>query len=214
MDDSSRILSVLEKEGGLSSTEIHDRIASSGTIRTTQRILKELIAKKLIDKEGNYRSTRYRLGQSYRILHSIDVDDYFARDIDERNSGTAYNRSLIRKDLYEVAIFTSAERAKLTNLQQIYAKNIEGISLQEYQREVERLAIDLSWKSSQIEGNTYTLLETERLLKEKQTAAGRSKDEAVMLLNHKEAIDFIVSNPRYLDELSVRKIEDIHSSAH
>ncbi len=45
-------------------------------------------------------------------------------------------------------------------------------------KEFERLAIDLSWKSSQIEGNTYSLLETERLLKEKETAAGKSKAEA------------------------------------
>jgi len=55
------------------------------------------------------------------------------------------------------------------------------------------------------------LLETERLLKEKETAAGKSKEEAVMLLNHKEAIDFIIENPDYLFPLSVSKIEDIHS---
>ena len=75
---------------------------------------------------------------------------------------------------------------------------------------MERLAIDLSWKSSQIEGNTYSLLETEQLLKEKKTALGKSKDEAVMLLNHKDAIDFIVDNPDYLEELSVARIENIH----
>ena len=59
-------------------------------------------------------------------------------------------------------------------------------------KEMERLGIDLSWKSSQIEGNTYSLLETERLLKEKQTASGKTKEEAVMLLNHKDALDFIL----------------------
>ncbi len=48
-------------------------------------------------------------------------------------------------------------------------------------KEFERLAIDLSWKSSQIEGNTYSLLETERLLKEKETAAGKSKAFKVWL---------------------------------
>ena len=81
----------------------------------------------------------------------------------------------------------------------------------EYNKELERLAIDLSWKSSQIEGNTYSLLETERLLKEKETAAGKTKEEAIMLLNHKDAIDFIVENPDYLNPLSILKIEDIHS---
>lgn len=81
----------------------------------------------------------------------------------------------------------------------------------EYKKELERLAIDLSWKSSKIEGNTYSLLETERLLKDKETAAGKTKEEAVMLLNHKDAIDFIVKNPDYLMPLRISSIEDIHS---
>jgi Fic family protein len=76
---------------------------------------------------------------------------------------------------------------------------------------LERLAIDLSWKSSQIEGNTYTLLETERLLNDKETAAGRKKDEATMLLNHKEALDFIIQHPNYVSPLSISCIEDIHT---
>jgi Fic family protein len=76
---------------------------------------------------------------------------------------------------------------------------------------LERLAIDLSWKSSQIEGNTYSLLETERLLKDKETAAGKTKDEATMLLNHKDALDFIIKNPNYINPLTISSIEDIHS---
>ncbi len=73
------------------------------------------------------------------------------------------------------------------------------------------MAIDLSWKSSQIEGNTYSLLQTERLLKEKEAAAGKTQEEATMLVNHKEAIDFIIHNPDYLMLLVIRKVEDIHS---
>ncbi len=73
------------------------------------------------------------------------------------------------------------------------------------------MAIDLSWKSSQIEGNTYSLLETERLLKEKETAEGKTKDDATMLLNHKEALDFIIENPNYTTPLSISRIENIHS---
>ena len=81
----------------------------------------------------------------------------------------------------------------------------------EYRKEMERLGIDLSWKSSQIEGNTYSLLETERLLREKETASGKTKDEAIMLLNHKDALDFILDVPDYLQPLKVNRIEDIHS---
>ena len=81
----------------------------------------------------------------------------------------------------------------------------------EYRKEMERLGVDLSWKSSQIEGNTYSLLETERLLKDKQTASGKTKEEAIMLLNHKDALDFVLDVPDYLKELSVHRIENFHS---
>ncbi len=54
-------------------------------------------------------------------------------------------------------------------------------------------------------------METERLLKEKETAQGKTKDDAIMLLNHKEAIDFIIRDPAYLSTLTISGIEDIHS---
>jgi Fic family protein len=71
---------------------------------------------------------------------------------------------------------------KLKELQKKYTENISQLTENEYRKEFERLAIDLSWKSSQIKGNTYSLLETERLLKEKETASGKTKEEAIMLL--------------------------------
>lgn len=95
--------------------------------------------------------------------------------------------------------------------QKEFEKNTEGMTDLEYRKEMERLGVDLSWKSSQIEGNTYSLLETERLLKDKQTASGKTKEEAIMLLNHKDALDFVLDVPDYLQELSVHRIEDIHS---
>ena len=109
------------------------------------------------------------------------------------------------------SIFTQNELLKLNELQAKFLKNISQLSINEYKKEFERLAIDLSWKSSQIEGNTYSLLETEKLLREKETAAGKTKDEATMLLNHKDTLDFILENPDYLHPLSVSKIEDLHS---
>ena len=49
------------------------------------------------------------------------------------------------------------------------------------------------------------------LLKYKETAAGKTKEEAIMLLNHKDTLDFIAANPDYLNPLTIPKIEDIHS---
>ena len=206
-----QIISVLTSNPGLSSREIHERLSSGSSYSTTKRALTELVDKKLVDRFGNRKSSSYHLGKSYHILHSVDVGEYFEKDIDDRGINETFNFDLIRKDLFTAELFTDEERKKLDELQTIYSENVAQLSGEEYDKEIERLAIDLSWKSSQIEGNTYTLLETERLLKEKQTASGKHKDEAVMLLNHKEAIDFVVAHPDYLKTLSIRAIEDIHS---
>ncbi|MBX2924947.1 MAG: Fic family protein [Chitinophagaceae bacterium] len=130
--------------------------------------------------------------------------------IDDREIKSSFNLELISGILQNIEIFTASEQETLQALQTKYENNIRQLTETAYKKELERLAIDLSWKSSQIEGNTYSLLETERLLKEKETASGKTKEEAVMLLNHKDAIDFIVANPDYLSPLTVAKIEDIH----
>jgi len=57
-----------------------------------------------------------------------------------------------------------------------------------------RLLIDLSWASSQLEGNTYTRLDTERLISFGQVAEGRDAAETQMILNHKAAIEYLVGN--------------------
>lgn len=108
-------------------------------------------------------------------------------------------------------LFTAEELTELYRLEDDFRRRYEDRSPEERRSELTRFGIDLSWKSSQIEGNTYTLLETERLLREQQTAEGRTRDEATMLLNHKAALDFLLSEPDYLAELSVSRVEDIHS---
>jgi len=59
---------------------------------------------------------------------------------------------------------------------------------------LQRLLIDLSWNSSRLEGNNYSLLDTKRLLSEGKVSNQGSAEEAQMILNHKEAIEFIVAS--------------------
>lgn len=58
-----------------------------------------------------------------------------------------------------------------------------------------RLLIDLSWASSRLEGNTYSRLDTERLIAQGQVADGKDALETQMILNHKEAIEYLVHDP-------------------
>jgi len=106
--------------------------------------------------------------------------------------------------------FSPKENERLQSAHLEFLGHMQTLSELEYNKEMERLGVDLSWKSSQIEGNTYSLLETERLLKEKQTAEGKTKEEAVMLLNHKDALDYVLEHPDYFKEISVKHIEELH----
>jgi hypothetical protein len=67
------------------------------------------------------------------------------------------------------------------------------------QNMLNRLLIDLAWNSSRLEGNTYSLLETERLIEAGEAAEGKNPTDAQMILNHKEAIEFLVENAAEID---------------
>ena len=207
----NKILAFLQDYPLRSSKEIHNGLSQGVAYATVKRLLNQLIEEKLIAVEGKGKATRYKASPSYGLLYPIDIEKYFRQEQDERLIKGGFGFFLINDTLPNVDLFEEKEQQYLNALHINFMKNIEGLSQAEFSREQERLAIDLSWKSSQIEGNTYSLLETERLLKEKETAEGKPKDDAVMLLNHKEAISFIIEHPDYMVPLSIGSIEDIHS---
>ena len=178
---------------------------------TMKRLLSAAVKEGNIETVGRGPATKYKLTPQAHVTMPLDLATYFDKDIDEREVQESFNFDLIRDVLPKVEIFTKEELEVLNNAQMEFEKNTEGMTELEYRKEMERLGVDLSWKSSQIEGNTYSLLETERLLKDKQTASGKTKEEAIMLLNHKDALDFVLDIPDYLKELSVHRIENIHS---
>lgn len=204
------IIDIISAKQELSSKGLFERISIDFSYATAKRLLTKLVDDNLIIKSGKGKSTKYSISPVYQLLYPIDIEKYYQKEIDERLIKDSFNLNLISEVLDGRFVFSKVELDKLEALQQIYTNNISYLTNNEYNKELERLAIDLSWKSSQIEGNTYSLLETERLLKDKETASGKTKEEAVMLLNHKEAIDFIVEHPDYLYPISVSKIEDIH----
>jgi len=207
----AQIIDFIKVKQECSSKEIHDCLSNSVSYATTKRILTKLTAENLLITKGQGKGTKYLISPAYGLLQQIDIEKYYEKEIDQRKINENFNFSVITDVLSRYNVFTDKELDQLLILQNSYKSNILQLSDFEYKKELERLAIDLSWKSSQIEGNTYSLLETERLLKDKESASGKTKEEAIMLLNHKEAIDFIIEQPDYLIPLTVAKIEDIHS---
>lgn len=191
--------------------EIMAGLTEAPSDSTMKRLLSAAVKEGNIEKAGRGPATKYKLTPQAHVTMPLDLATYFDKDIDEREVQESFNFELIRDVLPNVKIFTKEELEVLNAAQKEFKKNTEGMTELEYRKEMERLGVDLSWKSSQIEGNTYSLLETERLLKDKQTASGKTKEEAIMLLNHKDALDFVLDIPDYLKELSVHRIEDIHS---
>ena len=210
MNESRDILQYLHYHPLSSRGDITAGTAFKGSDATLKRMIAAGIKAGDIVAEGKARATRYRLSPQAQLLMPLNLDTYFALEVDKRQVQRSYNFELINGLLTETRLFSDKELAHLDALQDEFRQHVNELTDNEYRKEMERLGIDLSWKSSQIEGNTYTLLETERLLRESKTAEGKSKEEAVMLLNHKESLNFILDNPDYLQELTVSHIEDIH----
>ena len=210
MNESRDILRYLHYHPLSSRGDITAGTAFKGSDATLKRMIAAGIKAGDIVAEGKARATRYRLSPQAQLLMPLNLDTYFALEVDERQVQSSYNFELINGLLVETRLFSDKEQSHLDALQEEFRQHVSELTDNEYRKEMERLGIDLSWKSSQIEGNTYTLLETERLLRESKTAEGKTREEAVMLLNHKDALSFVLDNSDYLKELTVSHIEDIH----
>jgi len=172
------------------------------------RDLNTLIENNLVEKVGGGRSVKYKQKENNSLHKYIDIDDYFKKHQDERY--------LISKNfefnVFEKInnLFNKEQLEKIDSLNAKFEENIEKISPTIKKLEMERFIIELSWKSSQIEGNTYSLLDTEYLIKNKIEAEGHKKEEAIMILNHKVTLDFINNNTSYFKIISIKKIEELH----
>lgn len=71
--------------------------------------------------------------------------------------------------------------------------------------------IEYTYESNRIEGNTLTLQETELVVNEGVTIAGKSMREHLEAINHAEAIDYIRDFAKSDIEISERTIKEIHS---
>lgn len=207
----TEILQILHYYPLSSRKEIVSMLTNAPSDSTVKRLIADAVKKELILVHGKGPATKYSLSPQAHVTMPLDLNTYFNDNVDERQIQDSFNFELINGILPKVNLFTGEELSELNKAQNLYLDNLKGMTDLEYRKEMERLGVDLSWKSSQIEGNTYSLLETERLLKEKQEASGKSKEEAIMLLNHKDALDFILDNPEYLKKITVHHIEDIHS---
>lgn len=178
--------------------------------RTVFRDLSKLIELGYVQKIGQGKNTTYAITLLGK-LHTI-LDDRFYEDKRlEKDIISTFNFDIFDQ-LKSINIFEESEIEILEGYKQKYINKIKIIDSIIFKREIERLIIDFSWKSSQIEGNTYSLLETEELLTNNNIINNRhSKQESTMILNHKKAFEYIRSNKQKFQQLSKQVIYEIHS---
>lgn len=206
-----KIIEYLHYNPGISRQELMNGVDLGVKDTQIKGLLSQGIKTGDIIAQGKARATRYYLTAKGKLLHTVNLDTYYAISLDERAVQTGYNFELIRNELPSIDVFTKEEYRFLADREQTFRERMKDYPAEIYRKEMERLGIDLSWKSSEIEGNTYTLLETVNLLKDKIEATGRKHEEAVMLLNHKAALKAILEQPEYFRHLTVSRIEDLHS---
>jgi len=205
-----QIYDYIRSQEAVSNNEIKEHLSRSFDDVSRVTIVRDidvLLKKKLIKKTGAGRSVKYQAGKNSPVLRYFDPDEYFKVEPDNRKVNEHFNFDVFNNFS---ELFTNSELKKLNQLTREYRINMENISPDIYRKEIERLTIELSWKSSQIEGNTYSLLDTEALIRENREAPGHSKEESKMILNHKNALDFIFENTGDYRNLTINKIEDIH----
>lgn len=205
------ILAFIEANKVVSAGQILEHIQENLEIvtkMTISRDLEKLLTCNLIERQGVGRAIVYQLSAQYLIVKKIEVEKYFAVDGDQREIQENFNFDIFKQ---LTNIFTKVEKNKLAQLNKIYSEKINSISPDILKKEIERLNIDFSWKSSKIEGNTYDLLETEQLIKNQQQAAGHTQEEATMILNHKVTLEYIRENKESFQKITIKKIEDIHT---
>ena len=202
------IVDVLETHPeGIHRGELSDLLKISINYKTLQRRLADLANEGKIRIEGIKRGTKY-----FPISHKLGTEEPTLRDrknaIFSDTSNTvlkfldkplhsrdkvSYNRSFVESYAPNETIYVPIKQRDLLNKE---GKRFdEELAAGTYARQIsERLLIDLSYNSSRLEGNTYSKIDTQRLVEEGISADGKIREETVMIMNHKEAILFLIEN--------------------
>ncbi len=183
--------------GDRSSAEIGSHLKDM-EMRTIQRALERLAALGFIRRAGPVNNPSYEI--RYDQLLMADIPETTLTD--ENRPETGFNFGLMNW----------LERTSLDTLSGVLDSLPQHIKAGKLTaKELEYLTVELSWKSSALEGNTYTLLDTQLLFSEGLRAKGHTEFETQMILNHKAAINFVVENQELFQrKITLPTLEQLH----
>jgi len=193
-----------------------ERLASGlgCSIATVKRDISQLRNAEYAVSTGAGRGGGYFLSVKGRLFVPLDAEKHCADDPDKR-----YVRERFDSDMFPDfpdRLFTEAEETELRPSAKPFASPVviptdEGETIAAARKELERFVIELAWKSSSLEGNTYSLLDTERLIRHGEET-GHSKEETTMILNHKHAFMFTLQNlAMFAGRPNTAALQDLHA---
>jgi hypothetical protein len=196
------ILDYVAAHPGAKRGELIREVGRDVSETTLWRALSRLVKEGKLETAGKGRATGY-------VIAGAGVVEAYLRTPYNQRPPTSYSKAFVDSYIPNKTFYlTPEDRQRLAE-----AGRPTGPALPAgtYARRIlERLLVDLSWASSRMEGNTYDILQTEQLVRFGKEAEGKDRKEAVMILNHKEAIEYVVDS---LDVLGItrRDICNIHA---
>jgi Fic family protein len=235
MADKSSIAQLLSQHAGQwnSPAELKSAVADVPD-RTLRRWLGELVQEGLVERSGSRKGTRYRwkptakdeqrppAADAGRCTAQIQpVFSPASEQLLKRIGAPLYTRPPVTYSKEWVASYIPNQSTYLTTEQraQLHAQGkrspLYGQAGTYIQKIHNRLLIDLSYNSARLEGNTYTLADTEHLVIQGVSAPGKLDAERIMILNHREAIRYLVQNVRSLtpNEETIRTLHYLLSDS-
>ena len=171
-------------------------------------MLSELVGQGLVYQIGSSKNTNYQLSNLGTLLYPINPESDLAEDR-LQNPIIYFNSDIF--DWLSGFQFDLIELERLQNSAKKYQNKLQTTTPELKKKELERLVIEFSWKSSSFEGDTYTLLETVNLLQNNIKNTSKSSEDAQIILNHKKALEFVFQNTGYFKVISIKKIQELHN---
>ncbi len=212
MDDTiinSPVLEVFDKNTELSSSEVAALIKQNMSLVTVKRQLSVLNKAGFLSKSGAGRSVKYKLSKRGLLLRPFNTKSYLSKALDERLTDNHFQFDIFEKPFIE--LFSSDELTLLESATNKFRSRSKLTDQNARKKEFMRFIIEFSWKTSQIEGNTYDLISTEKLLLYGEKSPNNTEFEAQMILNQKKALEFILEDPKLWRSPNLALIEKLHN---
>ncbi|MEO5917566.1 MAG: Fic family protein [Luteolibacter sp.] len=201
------------KASGASVKELLAEPALGFPKRTLQRRLDQLVSERRLKPAGKGRARRYLAPEEeplprtlvvredtpvYKTRHewlspeALEIRAIIQRPLAQRNPVNYQGSFLEAYQPNKTYYLPEGLRKELAEIGQVGMSDLPAGTY--FRQVMDRLLIDLSWNSSRLEGNTYSLLETQRLLELGEDAEGKAVQETQMILNHKAAIEMLADD--------------------